>query len=290
MTDLQNKVILITGASSGIGRELALQCAASGAKVACCGRRSEKLNELAALIESKGGECLAIPADITDKTQAEQFVYRTIEHFGGLDIVVNNAGRGNIASVEDTTQEQLQSIFAVNVFALWYITAPALSYMRSKGSGHIINIASVAGTMGFPFNSAYVAAKHAVMGFTASLRAELIGSGIHATAVCPDGVITEWGMVTEGGPIANLFGEGIKLSRSIAREKGIALAPLSQMMSAADAAQSIIGIMDSPPSHDHYTHQGSEQRAAEVAVNRNSVEQKMMALFLGMQQAYHSRK
>jgi short-subunit dehydrogenase len=158
--------------------------------------------------------------------------------------------------------------------------------MKLQGYGHIINIASVAGTMGFPFNSAYVAAKHAVMGFTASLRAELAGSDIHATAVCPDGVITEWGTVTEGGEIGKLFMSGIRESRSIAREKGIGLAPLAAMITANNVADIILQTAEFPPEHDIYTHAGTHERAMEFAENRWKAEQKMLALYLGMQKSY----
>ena len=244
------KVIVITGASSGIGAELALKAAANGYSVAICARRKEKLESVQQSIENNGGKCFMMQADISIKEQAEQFIHNVISHYGRIDILVNNAGRGNLASVEDTTQEQLLSIFGVNVFSLWYITAPALIQMKLQGNGHIINIASVAGTMGFPFNSAYVAAKHAVMGFTASLRAELAGSDIHATAICPDGVITEWGMVTEGGEIGKLFMSGIRESRSIAREKGIGLAPLAAMLTAKNVADIILQTAEFPPEHD----------------------------------------
>ena len=166
------------------------------------------------------------------------------------------------------------------------MTGPALKHMKSQGSGHILNVASVAGTMGFPFNSAYVSAKHAVMGFTASLRAELAGSNIHATAICPDGVITEWGTVTEGGPIGNLFMAGIKESRTIAREQGLGLAPLVPMLSAQDAAQIIFNAAMNPPTHDVYTHAGTHERALGFAQNRSEAEQTMLSLYLGMQKAY----
>ena len=280
------KVIVITGASSGIGAELALKAAANGYSVAICARRKEKLESVQQSIEHNGGKCFMMQADISIKEQAEQFIHNVISHYGRIDILVNNAGRGNLASVEDTTQEQLLSIFGVNVFSLWYITAPALIQMKLQGYGHIINIASVAGTMGFPFNSAYVAAKHAVMGFTASLRAELAGSDIHATAICPDGVITEWGMVTEGGEIGKLFMSGIRESRSIAREKGIGLAPLAAMITAKSVADIILQTAEFPPEHDIYTHVGTHERAMEFAENRWKAEQKMLALYLGMQKSY----
>lgn len=279
-------IILITGASSGIGAELAKIAAQAGHSVAICARRLDKLQAVQQEIISAGGNCLAMQVDVSIPEQAKTCVEQTINHFGGIDILINNAGRGNLASVEDTTPEQLQSIFGVNVFSLWYMTAPALKHMKSKGSGHVINVASVAGTMGFPFNSAYVSAKHAVMGFTASLRAELAGSNIHATAVCPDGVITEWGAVTEGGPIGNLFMSGIKESRGIAKELGITLAPLASMLSAKDAAQIIYDAALNPPSHDVYTHAGTHERAISFAQNRSEAEKSMLALYLGMQKAY----
>ena len=280
------KVIVITGASSGIGAELALKAAANGYFIAICARRKEKLESVQQSIEQNGGKCFMMQADISIKEQAEQFIHNVISHYGRIDILVNNAGRGNLASVEDTTEEQLLSIFGVNVFSLWYITAPALIQMKLQGYGHIINIASVAGTMGFPFNSAYVAAKHAVMGFTASLRAELAGSDIHATAICPDGVITEWGMVTEGGEIGKLFMSGIRESRSIAREKGIGLAPLAAMITAKSVADIILQTAEFPPEHDIYTHVGTHERAMEFAENRWKAEQKMLAFYLGMQKSY----
>lgn len=268
------KVIVITGASSGIGAELALKAAANGYFIAICARRKEKLESVQQSIEQNGGKCFMMQADISIKEQAEQFIHNVISHYGRIDILVNNAGRGNLASVEDTTEEQLLSIFGVNVFSLWYITAPALIQMKLQGYGHIINIASVAGTMGFPFNSAYVAAKHAVMGFTASLRAELAGSHISATAICPDGVITEWGTVTEGGEIGKLFMSGIRESRSIAREKGIGLAPLAAMITAKSVADIILQTAEFPPEHDIYTHVGTHERAMEFAENRWKAEQK----------------
>lgn len=280
------KVIVITGASSGIGAELAIKAAASGYCVAICARRKEKLESVQQSIEQSGGKCFMMQADISIKEQAVQFIDNVISHYGRIDILVNNAGRGNLASVEDTTEEQLLSIFGVNVFSLWYITAPALIQMKLQGFGHIINIASVAGTMGFPFNSAYVAAKHAVIGFTASLRAELAGSLISATAICPDGVITEWGTVTEGGEIGKLFMSGIRESRSIAREKGIGLAPLAAMITAKSVADIILQTAEFPPEHDIYTHAGTHERAMEFAENRWKAEQKMLAFYLGMQKSY----
>jgi uncharacterized protein len=279
-------VIAITGATSGIGASLAVRLAKLGAKVSICGRRTDRLAEIQDTIIKEGGSCYAITTDISIEAQAESFITKTIEHFGTIDVVINNAGRGNYGAVEDTTTEQLHSMFALNVYPLWYTSRIALPIMKARGSGHIISVASVAGTVGFPFNSAYVSAKHAVVGFTASLRAELVDTNIHATVVNPAGVITEWGDVTEGAPIGALFGEGIKRSREIASKRGLELAPLSRMMSSDEVADKIIDCILNPPSGDVFTHSGTQEQAIQVQTDRGEYEKKMLPMFLGMREAY----
>jgi len=185
---LKGKVAIITGASSGIGAALALQISREGASVILAARRREKLEQLAAEITRAGQVALPITADVTKRADAEMLVRTAVERFGRVDILVNNAGRGHFASVEDTTDEMIRSMFELNVYPLWYTTRPALTQMKKQGSGHIINIASMAGKIGYPYNSAYVAAKHACVGFTHALRMELMETGIHATVVCPAAV------------------------------------------------------------------------------------------------------
>lgn len=279
-------VALITGASTGIGEALALELAALGAKVAICARRTDKLQEVADRIQQAGGMPLIITCDIADKASAIEAVNRTVETFGRLDILVNNAGRGNLASVEDTTTEQLESMFALNVYSLFYTTAAALPVMKEQGSGHIINVSSVAGKMAFPFNSAYVAAKHAVVGFTAALRAELVETGVEATVVCPDGVETSWAQVTEGGPIGEIFVKGIRKSRVIARERGLPLSPLQPLMKPQEIASIILRTILEPNQSDVFTHPGTYELAVEAATDRKSLEQKFLPLYLGMREAY----
>lgn len=279
-------VIAITGATSGIGASLAMKLAGLGAKVSICGRRAERLFELRDTIISQGGICFALPTDVSIESQAEFFITKTIEQFGTIDVVINNAGRGNYGAVEDTTTEQLKSMFELNVYPLWYTSRIALPIMKAKDSGHIISIASVAGTVGFPFNSAYVSAKHAVVGFTASLRAELVDTNVHATVVNPAGVMTEWADVTEGAPIGALFGEGIKRSREIASKRGVELAPLSKMMSSDEVADKIIECILNPPSGDVFTHQGTQEQAMLVQSDRGEYERQMLPMFLGMREAY----
>lgn len=281
--------VLITGASTGIGEALAVELAHQGANIAICARRVTKLREVADKIQQAGGTPLVLAADVTDKEAATSIVQRTIETFGGIDVLVNNAGRGHLASVEDTTVEQIESMFSLNVYSLFYTTAAALPFMKQQRKGHIINIASVAGKMAFPFNSAYVAAKHAVVGFSAALRTELVETGVDVTVVCPDGVLTNWASVTEGGPIGDIFTRGIQRSRHIAKERSIPLAPLKPMMKPEDIAAIIVDIIRKPGNTDVFTHPGTYELAVEVAHDRHAVETKFLPLYLGMRDAYEER-
>jgi short-subunit dehydrogenase len=286
----KDTIALVTGASSGIGAALAIGLAKFGAKVAICARRTELLNDVAEKIKAAGGEALVITADLSKKEEAEGAVLKTIEHFGGIDLLVNNAGRGNRASVEDTTPEQIESMFAINVFSLWYTTAAALPFFKKQNCGHIINISSIVGKIAYPFNSAYIAAKHAVVGFTAALRTELVDTNIEATVICPAGVETEWASVTEGGAIGEIFFHGIQNSRTIAKERGLQLAPLQRMMKAEEISKIIIDTIQNPLKSDVFTHDGTEELALEAAQDRKAFEKKHEALYVGMRKAYEDLK
>ena len=279
-------VIVITGASSGIGAALAEELSSFGCKLALCARRKARLDAVARSARENGAAVYVAECDISNDEAARAFIENVIREFGTVDVLINNAGRGNCASVEHTTRERLHSVFELNVFSLWSTTAAVLPLMKAQQGGHIITISSVAGKVGYPFNSAYVAAKHAAVGFMASLRAELVDTGVRATVVCPAGVTTEWSNVSEDASIGALFGEGIKRSRSIARERGLPLPPLKPMMSATDAARRIIDVVRNDEENDVYTHEGSEESAIHCATNRSSFEAENKALYIGMQQAY----
>lgn len=286
----KNSVVAITGATSGIGEALTYALSNIGLNIAICGRRKEKLNAVASKARDAGANIVEIVADVSVPEQARSFVERCIGHFGTIDVLVNNAGRGTYGSVEDTTQDMIDSMFSLNVFALWHTTSAVLPIMKRNKKGHIINIASVAGKQGFPYNSAYVAAKHAVVGFTAALRTELVETGVDATVICPAGVITEWADVTEGDSIGTLFARGIKRSRGIAQERGIPLAPLTKMMSADDVAHIILECIANPPGGDVFTHEGTFEHAIQTAQNRSTSEQQMLPFYVGVQQEYTERK
>jgi short-subunit dehydrogenase len=239
-------VILITGASSGIGRSLALALAGRTARLALVARRLPLLEAVRDEVERRGGMAIPLPCDITDRGEFEGAVERTIEQYGRLDVLVNNAGRGHFAYIEETPDDQIESIFRVNVFSLWYGTAAALRHMRSRGSGHIINMSSMAGKIGYPANAAYVAAKHATVGFTRALRSELAGTGIEATVVCPAGTLTEWATVTEGGPMLDLFEYEGRRGAEIARERGIPPPPSVPLLDPDTVAEAIAHVIEHP--------------------------------------------
>jgi short-subunit dehydrogenase len=276
--------VIITGATSGIGRALVVLMAQRGAKVAAVGRREDRLQALA---KECGPNVIAITADVSREDECERVAFESMRTLGSIDVLVNNAGRGNYASIEDTTTEQWRSMFAINVDTPFWLTRALLPHMKQRNSGHIINISSVAGRMGFPYNAAYVAAKHAVVGFTAALRAELLPTNINATIVCPAGVITEWGDATEGGSINQLYTAAIPRSRTIARDQGLPLAPLSKMMTAESVAQIIADVIAQGRSNDIFTHDGTQELAVDAVTNRMALEDQHRALWMAMKEVYH---
>lgn len=286
---LKNNVAIITGASSGIGAALARLLALNGCTVVVAARRVDKLYALAQEIQQQGGTAVVHPVDVAVKAEAEHLVNRTLESLGRIDILVNNAGRGHFASVEDTTDEMIHSMFKLNVFALWYTVRPALKHMKERGSGHILNIASMAGKLGYPYNSAYVAAKHAVVGFTMALRQELFETGIHATVVCPAGVKTEWASVTEGGSMLPMFSESGPVIKSIASERGISLPAIEGVISPEAVAAKILECI-AHPAAEVYTQRGAKEFVELATRDREAAERHMIPVVLGEREVYERVK
>jgi short-subunit dehydrogenase len=228
---------------------------------------------------------MAFPCDVTVADEAGALIDVTVREFGRLDILVNNAGRGHFASVEDTTDEMIRNMFALNVFSLWYTTRPALRQMKRQGSGHVINVASMAGKLGYPYNSAYVAAKHACVGFTLALRMELLETDIHASVVCPAGVLTDWASVTEGGSMLPFFSASGPIIKKIASERGIALPPIEGLKSADAVAQKIIECIENPVA-EVYTHRGAKEFVMLSAGNREAAELHQLPVVLGEREVY----
>jgi NADP-dependent 3-hydroxy acid dehydrogenase YdfG len=190
--NLEGRVALITGASSGIGAATALSLAGAGARVALAARRIERLEELVARVRHWGGEATAIQADVARQAAAEQMVATTVERFGKLDILVNNAGIGPLAEFAASDPEDWRRTIGVNLLGLFYSTRAALPHLKRAGGGQIVNLSSVAGRMGFPNGAVYSATKFGVVGFSDALRRETLGQKTRITVIEPGAVATEF--------------------------------------------------------------------------------------------------
>lgn len=192
---LVNKVTIITGASSGIGRESALLFAKEGATVIAVARRKERLDELAKQSEEFAGRIVAYEADVSDKAQVEALIDYAIKEFGQLDVLFNNAGiMDEMLPMAEVTDEVFENVFKVNVYGPMYAMRKALEPMLKQGSGVIINTASIAGIRGSRAGASYTASKHAVVGMTKNTAYMYGDQGIRCNAICPGGVETEVGV------------------------------------------------------------------------------------------------
>lgn len=184
------KVVIITGASSGIGRALAQQLASQGARVALAARRAELLEQVAAACRQAGGEALVVPTDITDEAQCRALVEKTVAAFNRVDMLVNNAGLTVIARLEDYPNLSLfHHTMAVNFYGAVYCTYYALPHLIDS-RGRIVAVSSLGGKTPLPYNSPYIASKFAMHGFFDSLRIELKRHEVSVTIVCPYWVMT----------------------------------------------------------------------------------------------------
>lgn len=173
----------ITGASGGLGLELVRQLLDRGDNVAATTRSVERLSR--ALAGSDVSRLLPLAVDLSDPARVQAAVAEAVERFGAVDVVVNNAGFGHLAAVEEVTDADARAMFDVQLFGTWNVLRAVLPGMRAAGSGHIINVSSILGLLAFPGWGLYVAAKYAVEGLTESLAAELAGFGIRVNLVEP---------------------------------------------------------------------------------------------------------
>jgi short-subunit dehydrogenase len=191
MDSFTGRTVLITGASTGIGRALALELAQHGARLALSARDAERLGQTASACAASGTEVLAVPGDVTRPEDCRAAVARTVERFRGLDALVNNAGMTMWARFDALTDlAPLGRLLAVNYLGAAHMTAAALPYLKNS-RGLIVAVASIAGLTGVPERTGYAASKHAMIGFFESLRIELQGSGVAVTIVAPDFVKSE---------------------------------------------------------------------------------------------------
>ena len=201
------KIILITGASSGIGRQAAIDFANNGAMaIILVGRSESKLTGVAALINSKC-ETMVRVCDISNKTEVIKLGRDVIHRFGRVDVLVNNAGFGFFGKVQDQNIEQIESVTATNYYGMIYCTKVFLDSMLYNKSGHIVNVASVAASFGVPGLAAYCGSKYAMLGFSESLYHELHGTGVGITVVSPIAVKTNFfNNESFGGKMPNYVG------------------------------------------------------------------------------------
>jgi NADP-dependent 3-hydroxy acid dehydrogenase YdfG len=192
MSALQDLSVIVTGASSGIGEATARLLAQHGARVVLAARRADRLESLKDEIEEAGGTALVVETDVTDRTQCEALIAQTVEAFGRLDVLVNNAGVMPLSMVKNARVDEWQQMVDVNINGVLYCTAAALPHFTEQKSGHIVNVSSVAGRRVFTGGAVYCATKFAVTAFSEGLRMELGPEyGIRVTCVEPGAVATE---------------------------------------------------------------------------------------------------
>jgi NAD(P)-dependent dehydrogenase (short-subunit alcohol dehydrogenase family) len=184
---MKGKVVLITGASSGIGRATAEAFAAKGASVVVAARRKAELDTLVASIEAMGGKASAIVTDVSSAKSVEQMVAHAIEVYGRLDIAINNAGvEGKFNAITDILEEDWDHVMDINLKGVFLcMKYEAKAMLAHGGGGAIVNIGSVNSFLGFPTGSAYVTSKHGLIGLTSSVSAELAPRGIRVNLLCP---------------------------------------------------------------------------------------------------------
>ncbi|MEG4806773.1 SDR family oxidoreductase [Microcoleus sp. F8-D3] len=190
MSEIQNKVVIITGASSGIGEATARRLAASGAKLMLAARREDRLKDLVAAIEKTGGTVAYRVTDVADRAQVQALADATLETYGRIDVLVNNAGLMPMSPLDQLKVDEWDQIVDVNLKGVLYGIAAVLPTMRQQKSGHVINLSSIGGHTVFPGAAVYCATKYAVRAISEGLRQESNGE-IRSTIISPGAVATE---------------------------------------------------------------------------------------------------
>ncbi|MFB6082996.1 MAG: SDR family NAD(P)-dependent oxidoreductase [Halorientalis sp.] len=234
---VEGKTAIVTGASQGIGRSIAERFADDGADVVICSREQEKVDEVAEGINAaEGGECLAIECDVTERDAVDALVEATVEEFGGVDVLVNNAGASFMANFEGISENGWKTIVDINLHGTYHCTQAAGEVMREGDGGTIINFSSVAGNRGAPFMSHYAAAKAAVSNLTATLAYEWADDQVRVNCIAPGFVATP-GVESQMGVTADEIDRS-EVDRQIGLEEEIA--DLAQFL-ASEASSYITG-------------------------------------------------
>ncbi|MBT2569690.1 3-hydroxybutyrate dehydrogenase [Planococcus sp. ISL-110] len=187
---VDNKVVLITGAASGIGYEISSDFAEAGAKIVLTDINEEAVKKAAETLKSKGLDCIGIKCDVTKEDDIKNAIEQTVAHFGSLDVLINNAGLQYISPLEEFPTEKYELLIRIMLIAPFIATKHAFPIMKKQGSGRIINMASINGLVGFAGKAAYNSAKHGVIGLTKVAALEGAEHGITVNAMCPGYVDT----------------------------------------------------------------------------------------------------
>ena len=190
LTSFAGKSAVVTGASSGIGRLLALRCAREGARVALVARREDELRQLADVIEKAGGTAMVVPCDVAERSQVFDAARAVLDRFGSVDILVNNAGYGHHRRFLEWDLDDIERMMRVNFLGTVYWTKALLPHMVERRTGWLVFMASVAGKLGVPEESAYAASKFAMVGLAEALSYEVEDAGVHVLTVCPGAINT----------------------------------------------------------------------------------------------------
>jgi NAD(P)-dependent dehydrogenase (short-subunit alcohol dehydrogenase family) len=236
--DLHRKVVIVTGAGRGIGREIALMSAEANAAVVLAARSKPQLEEVQAAIASKGGTAHVVPIDLRESNAAGDLVKATLERFERVDILVNNAAATTIANVVMQKEDDLRAVYDLNVFALIGLTQLAIRHMIRARWGRVINISSVSAKHGAAYNNAYASSKAAVLGFTRSLARETAQLGITCNAICPWHVKTDF-VDDAMGRRAKMFG---KTAEAYLAEI-VAASPMKRLIEAREVAGLAVYLM-----------------------------------------------
>jgi NADP-dependent 3-hydroxy acid dehydrogenase YdfG len=206
---LKNSVVLITGASSGIGEATALAFAKKGARLALCARRLDRLQSVAKRCREAGSPKVTTKrVDVTQRTEARGFVAAALRDFDRIDILVNNAGLGWAGPLIEMPEEKARALVDTNLLGLVWTTQPALTAMIAANSGVIINVSSISGVRATPYSAVYSATKHAVTGLSHALRGELSGTGVKVCAVYPGVTESEFFSVSGASRVGPVYPAG----------------------------------------------------------------------------------
>jgi NAD(P)-dependent dehydrogenase (short-subunit alcohol dehydrogenase family) len=195
MRRLENKIAWISGANSGIGEAAARLFAREGAKVALIGRRVARSRQIAAELKADGAEALAIACDVGNEKAVRDSMAKTVREFGGIDIVVNNAGMVDIKPLHEYTAQQWDEVMNVNLKSMFFAVKHALPHLRRSGRGCVVNVGSISSFVGQALTPVYTTTKHAIVGLTKSIALDYAVDGIRCNCVCPG--ITDTPMLRE---------------------------------------------------------------------------------------------